>query len=308
MSDVIGVDIGGTHTKVGGMKSHGEFLRGYSFPTKSDRPFSEFSERLLSELAEYCLKNEIDFSETIIGVGCPNYNPKTGMLVSPPNLSWGSFDLQQSLRSAIHPNLHVENDANLAAWGEFSFGGAVEVKDFIVLTLGTGVGSGIFANGKPFLGSTGIGAEAGHIVVGEKNILCGCGGADHLESYSSVTAMKNYVKKNLQLDWDYPEMVEAFVSGDDRMQGCFQYASKYLAAGIASLISMFSPSKVILTGGGLAAGDKYLAMIQSDLDKYLFPNLRGSFALSLSQMPPSQGAVKGAIAFGMHQSKNRQLK
>jgi len=295
---VIGIDIGGTNTKIGAYGNH-DFYQSISFPTQAQKPFEDFKSNLNHHLSHYCNTHNIDLKNTKIGVGCPNVNSKTKELLNPPNLSWGNLAIQKGLRESIHENVYFENDANLAAFGEYKFGSATNLKNFIVITMGTGIGSGIFIDGKLYVGSTGLGGEVGHMTIGSEGIICGCGGRDHFESYCSVSGLVSIARQKMNQEMNYPELVALFHKKDSLAVEIFNESAKNFAIAIANLIALFSPEKIILTGGGMNIGKSFIEMIQSHIPTYVFQKNHQIASVEMSESISSQGAVRGAIAYAL---------
>ena len=174
---VLGVDIGGTNTKFGFVDRAGKCLASASMPTDADQPAGQFFQRLQrnANLLFGALKAEHELAG--IGIGAPNANYHKGTIEHPPNLGWDFVDVRAELASFFSVPSAVTNDANAAALGEMLFGAARGMKDFIVITLGTGLGSGIVANGELIYGADGFAGEIGHTIVDPNGRRCGCGQA-----------------------------------------------------------------------------------------------------------------------------------
>lgn len=293
----LAIDIGGTNTKFALIHENGEILESQRFRTHAQRPFDEFSDELFRSTSAYLKSNSLTLGDVCIGVGCPNYSFYQNRLIAPPNLGWGSIDLKLLLEQKFDSDVHIENDANVAAMGEKLWGGGKDCDDFIVLTVGTGIGTGVFSQGSLLRGHSGLAGEGGHIIVGEQGRPCGCGGFDHFESYCSVPAIKNTVLKLTNKEMRYHDIVDLFRSGDSTVLKAFEWTSAYFAKGLNNLVACFSPQKIILAGGGMVVGEIYLEMIQKNLNNILYRNLKSTFDIEVSSLSTSEGAILGAAAF-----------
>jgi glucokinase len=264
---VLGIDIGGTNSKVGLIDESGSIAFREIFPTKSEESFDIYLPRL---------KEIVDKLLTItgkvpigIGVGAPNANFLTGMVHEPPNLSWGSVDLKKRFEELFKLPTFVDNDANLAAVSELLWGCASGVKHLLVVTLGTGVGTGIIIDGNVLQGAFGGAGEGGHIEIVPNGRACGCGGAGHLEAYASATGMKLTIKEILGSDVDLALLGTALKSGDKDALKIFGESAKYLGKGLASMATILFPEMVVLTGGVMNAGPIFLEMIRAEFEKMI---------------------------------------
>jgi glucokinase len=290
---ILGIDIGGTNTKLGVVNKEGKVLVKNVFETKADQDISIFLTQLKVEVD----KISRDYSFDKVGIGSPNYSSKTGFLASPPNLSWGSINLKKLIEETLpHYEISIENDANIAAVGEKIYGEARALSDFIVITVGTGIGSGIFINNKLFTGLSGLAAEAGHIQIASNNRSCGCGGFDHFESYCSVSGMKKtYLEITGEKEVSYRNLVSRFNKDDEVAIKVFEMTAKHFANGLSTIAALFSPERFILTGGGMTNGDKFLKLIQ---DQYISTSycLQSHIPIGISSIAKEDGAILGAAA------------
>lgn len=191
---VLGIDIGGSFTKVGLVTQKGEIVAKTVFKTDAQQPFSSFMKKLEQEVDTLTSGLESGTSILFVGVGAPNANPYTGQIENPPNLNWGALTpLAKTVNQAFKLPVTIANDANAAALGEMLFGAAKGMKNFVALTLGTGLGSGIIADGKLLIGEHGAAGELGHVNVDPHGRSCNCGLRGCLETYASVTGIKRTV-------------------------------------------------------------------------------------------------------------------
>ena len=197
---VLGIDIGGTNTVYGLISKDGKVVHHESIPTNGSLPIADLLDRLDSKVNE-ALSSFPEIEEIIgVGIGAPNGNHFTGMIQDPPNLSWGNVDVITLFSETFNCKVDLTNDANAAALGEKHFGIAKDMKDFVVITLGTGLGSGIFCGGRLLYGHDGFAGEMGHISIDFNGRLCNCGNKGCLEAYVSATGIKNTIQKLLEKD------------------------------------------------------------------------------------------------------------
>lgn len=290
---ILGIDIGGTNTKLGIVDDKGVVLTKSTFPTQADKNISIFLENLKIEVDK--IADEFSFSK--IGIGSPNYSSKTGFLASPPNLSWGSINLKKFILN-LFPGyeITIENDANIAAVGEKIYGEGKALSDFIVITVGTGIGSGIFIDNKLFTGLSGLAGEAGHIQIASNKRKCACGGYDHFESYCSVSGIKTtYMELTGESQVSFRELVSRFHNDDPMAVEVFTLSAKHFSNALSSLAALFSPERFILTGGGMSNGDKFLSLIQKEYSINGYA-LQKHIPIAISNIAKEDGAILGAAA------------
>lgn len=305
----IGVDIGGTSTKIGVVTRDGKILMEEHFPSHAHEPFSVFStifqeriQRLMDELNPmYHLLG--------VGVGAPMAQPFLGIMTMPTNFpGWKTnVPIVKMIEKATNLPTYLTNDANTAALGEWYFGAAKGMKNFIVLTLGTGLGSGIVANGKLLQGEQGMAGEMGHIIASPGGRRCMCGRRGCLETYASVTGIKRTVAK-LMADLEIPsklrdvtynnldglQITQAALDGDILAKKAFAYTGKILGRKVADAVAYFNPEAVILAGGLAKAGDILLKPIERQMNKFLFNAFKNSVNLMISETANANAAVTGA--------------
>jgi glucokinase len=292
----IGIDIGGTNTKLALVDRDGNLSHYSSFPTEGQNPSADFIHRVSLKIKELI---EISGSESItgIGIGAPNAKPLEGAIVNPPNLSWKRFDLVKDLQT-VFPNLVIklENDANVAAYGEAEFGLGEEANNFIVVTLGTGIGTGIFTNGQLMAGSDHTGAEGGHITIIPDGRLCNCGGKGHFEAYASVTGIKNTAREVLGKDYLFRDLVQMLDNHEQPAIEIFNQTIYYLSLGLSSMATLFLPDRIILTGGVSAVMERFLPDIQKTFEELIFPSFKGRVPICLTQIENQYSAILGGAS------------
>jgi glucokinase len=234
---------------------------------------------------------------------------------NPPNLNWGaSTNLVELFRRLHNLPVAITNDANAAALGEMYFGGARNMEDFLVITLGTGLGSGIVANGELLYGAGGFAGELGHTVVEPQGRQCGCGKKGCLEAYVSATGLCRTTFALLAERRDpsplrelsYQQMTARTVAaaahtGDPIARAAFEMTARVLGMKLADAVAHTGPEAIFLTGGLASAGELLLTPTQRYLEEFLFSAYRGKVRLLLSQMPEGTGAILGAAALIWHE-------
>ena len=311
---VLGVDIGGTNTVFGIVDARGHVVASSSIKTKKHADFDDYIENLREEVNRLLIANEAEDKIQGIGIGAPNANYYTGEIQNPPNLPWGPvIPLAEKVSKAFNGiPVAITNDANAAALGEMTYGAARGMKDFIMITLGTGVGSGIIVNGQLVYGHDGFAGELGHLVVKRTNgRICGCGRTGCLEAYCSATGVartaREYLEirkdpsvlRNLQIeDITSKDVYDAAVAGDAMAMEIFEYTAKILGDAFADMVAFSSPQAIRLFGGLAKSGDLLLKPLKEEFEKMLFPIYRGKTKILLSELKESDAAVLGASALG----------
>ena len=307
---VLGIDLGGTQTKIGFVKEDGEVLGWDVFPSLADQDFIHFVNQLKEkyEALKKTVKEEIVIKGT--GLGAPNANFYTGNMEKAVNFKWGeTVPLVKAIEKALGCKVVITNDANLVAIGEQVYGVGKGMKNFIVLTLGTGVGSGFIVNGELLLGHDGMAGEMGHVNVNPDGRLCNCGSKGCLETYASVTGIKRTVFKLLAdmkrpsalREYSYNELTgkmiaEAALEGDPVAMRAFEYTGEILGTKLADAGAYFSPEAIILAGGLTKAGDLLLIPTKRSMEKRIFQAFRGKIKLMISDMGQKYDGVLGAAA------------
>ncbi len=306
---VLGVDIGGTNTKFGFVDRGGNCRASTSMPTDSHKPADLFFEKLYQN-ATALLGSLPQGHELIgIGVGAPNANYRKGTIEHPPNLGWDYVDVRSQLGQYTSVPVAITNDAKAAALGEELFGAAQGMKDFIVITLGTGLGSGIVSNGELIYGADGFAGEIGHTIVDPEGRQCGCGRHGCLETYCSATGLCRTVQE-LLCDTMEPsslraishaeltaEMVsEAAHQGDRLALRAFEYTGHILGMKLSDSVAHLSPEAIILFGGLAAAAELIFIPTKRSLEEHLFPVFRNKVKLLPSKLTEGNTAILGASA------------
>ena len=315
MTEVVaGIDIGGTNTVYGLVTRSGEIIAQGKLRTAKYPDVDDFVVVLSDAIA--LLKSENKNIKLLgIGIGAPNANYHKGTIELAPNLAWkGIVPLASLISKRSKVKVVMTNDANAAAMGEMIFGSAKFIKDFIILTLGTGLGSGIVINGEVVYGHTGFAGELGHTIVVPGGRECGCGRQGCLETYASATGlvrttllMLSEIKDPSTLR-DLPPsklssriVAEAALKGDKIALEAFDYTAEILALGIVNAVTFSSPKAIFLFGGLAQAGDLLFDPVREYVDENVQPIFKGTFEVLPSGLPESNAAVLGAAALAWNE-------
>ena len=310
---VVGMDIGGTNTVFGIVDQRGNVLATDSVKTQSYAKIEDYVEAVSSKLLP--LIESVGGVEKIkgMGVGVPNGNYYNGTIEFAPNLPWkGVIPLAALFEEAIGVPTALTNDANAAAIGEMTYGAARGMKDFIMITLGTGVGSGIVINGQLVYGHDGFAGELGHVVVRRENgRACGCGRKGCLETYCSATGVARTAREFLvarpepSLLRDIPaeeivskDVYDAAVKGDKLALDIFEFTGRILGEALSDFIAFSSPEAIVLFGGLAKSGDYIMKPIKKALDENVLKIYEGKTKLLVSELKDADAAVLGASALG----------
>ena len=323
----VGIDIGGTRTKIGIVDAAGNvcanaIIAMSAYPRESDYP--AYVDKLCSEIQRLLALQEGDYEVVGIGMGAPmaNYNNCTidnpGNLWTPDNVSDQHnriFPIAKDILARFESDaklngtkIVVTNDANAAAIGEMVYGGAKGMKNFVVVTLGTGVGGGIVLNGGLINGHRGVGGELGHIVVQPEGRQCGCGLRGCIEPYASATGIVRTVTNWLN-ETDEPSILrsvdpekieskdisDAALAGDALAKRAYEYTGDLLGKCLANILPILDPEAIFITGGLAKAGNLILEPTEKAMRASLL-RIYGDVKLALSQINDDNAAVRGASA------------
>ena len=308
---VVGIDVGGQTSKLGVVDARGTVLAQTVIRTDT---YSEVAP-YIAELAEAVRKviKEAGAEGKIrgVGVGAPNGNYYTGEIENAPNLVWGREKVKfaKLLSDALNGlPVALTNDANAAAVGEMTYGAARGMKNFIMITLGTGVGSGIVINGEVVYGHDGFAGELGHTsAVRNNGRTCGCGKTGCLETYASATGVARTAREWLELT-DEPSLLrnldsiaskdvyEAAKEGDKLALKIFEFTGKILGRSFADFIAFSSPEAIVLFGGLARSKEFLLAPMEEAMNANVLPLWRNKVKIVFSQLKESDAAILGASA------------
>lgn len=309
----VGIDIGGTNTVFGIVDANGSILASGSIKTGAYEKAETYVNEVCKHLLPLIEANGGVEKIKGIGVGAPNGNYYTGNIEFAPNLPWkGVVPLAALFEERTGIPTALTNDANAAAIGEMTYGAARGMKDFIMITLGTGVGSGIVINGQMVYGHDGFAGELGHVIVRRENgRLCGCGRKGCLETYCSATGVTRTAREFLENRTDdsllraipadqitSKDVYDAAVKGDKLAQDIFDFTGTILGEALADFIAFSSPEAIVLFGGLAKSGDYIFKPIQKAIDDNVLPIYKGKAKLLLSELKDADAAVLGASALG----------
>lgn len=318
-SYVVGIDIGGTNTAFGIVDTRGTVIAGGSIKTGKHVEFDDYVNQLYTEISRIIEQENLTGQIAGIGVGAPNANYYSGNIEYAPNLYWMHdgkrleiIPFAETLKEKFGIPVAITNDANAAAIGEMTYGAARGMKDFIMITLGTGVGSGIVINGQVVYGHDGFAGELGHVTMRRNNgRLCGCGRTGCLEAYASATGVARTAREYLETRKDEStlrnlpideitskDVFDAAVAGDALAREVFEFTGNMLGEAFADFIAFSSPKAIILFGGLTKAGEILMRPIRESLDRNILPIFRGKASVILSELKEGDAAVLGASALG----------
>ncbi len=307
---LVGVDIGGTNTTFGIMDIENNILFEKSFQTKSEEGIDSFIERLVDLIKSEYLKLEDKYALSGIGIAAPSANYLSGTIESSANLNWGNINLIEIMKKHFDLPMALINDANAAALGEYNFGAGRGMNNFILLTLGTGLGSGIFINGKLLHGQNGLAGELGHTIIDSNGRKCSCGRNGCLETYVSAVGLKrsafyflchSYEKSELR-NINFKELTgkkisELAHSGDPIALKAFDFTGEILGRAMANAVTFFFPEAIILFGGLAEADSLLLDPAKFYFDKYLLNIYKGKVKILKSELQNGRAAVLGTCNF-----------
>lgn len=295
----LGVDIGGTNTVVGLVDQEGNVLGSDSVKTQSLPVLEEYVKTVSNMAKELLQKHNVALSNVVgMGIGAPNANYYTGNIEKAPNLPWkqDKVPLAKMISDELGIKVTITNDANAAALGEKMYGAAKNINDFIMITLGTGVGSGIVIDGKLVYGHDGFAGELGHVIVERDGRLCGCGRKGCLETYCSATGIVRTAKERNTPFQTSKDIYDAAVKGDETAIDIFRETGTRLGRALADMVVFSSPEAFILFGGLAKAGDFIVKYTREAMEENLMPIYKGKVKILLSEMKDADAAVLGASA------------
>lgn len=312
----VGIDIGGTNTAIGIVDEAGNVVVKGGVDTPSHGDAERYVKEIGASVKDMAKKLKLtnpDSEIMGIGIGAPNGNYYSGTIEYAPNLSFkGIVHLVELMRAEFpeYQSVALTNDANAAAIGEMVYGGAKGMKNFVMYTLGTGVGSGVVVNGDLVYGHDGFAGECGHTTLIPGGRVCGCGAHGHLEAYCSAPGMKRTAFEllayynagdSLLADKSFNELsskmiYEAAVKGDKVALEVFEKTGQYLGQGLADTVHHLSPEAIFLFGGPTAAGDYIFKPLRESLEAHLLPIFKNKIKILPSELSAGDAAIVGASA------------
>ncbi|WP_290395618.1 ROK family protein, partial [uncultured Duncaniella sp.] len=305
---VLGIDIGGTNTVFGIVDARGVVLASSSIKTQKHADFDDYLDELHTEVIRLLEANDALDKILGIGIGAPNANYYTGTIEGKVNLPWPSpLPLAQIVSEKFGIPVAITNDANAAAIGEMTYGAARGLRDFIMITLGTGVGSGIVINGQLVYGHDGFAGELGHTIIRRNNgRLCGCGRTGCLEAYCSATGVARTAREFLEIREDESllrelpidaitskDVYDAAIKGDKLAKEIFEYTGNILGEAFADFTVFSSPEAIILFGGLAKSGDLLMRPLRESMEKNMLHIFKGKVKVIPSELKEADAAVLG---------------
>ncbi|MCC6567971.1 MAG: ROK family protein [Anaerolineales bacterium] len=314
MSLTIAVDLGGTHIRVASYNSE-SITPVAHFRTRTNAREPGVFDRLVQ-----AIENVWDAKATSIGVASPGpLDPYTGTILATPNIpEWQNFPLASKLSEHFGVPVHIDNDANMAGFGEWTFGAGKGHHNLVYLTISTGVGGGVICNDTLLQGFHGLGAELGHMIVDPNGPPCGCGKHGHVEAFSSGTAIARYAAEQIQAGQKSPlrfddaqrelsqgqltakQLADAALQGDPLAISAFARAGHYLGIAVANYLAIFDPSIVIFGGGVSQVGDLLFKPFEESLREHTFhPHYLDDLVIAKAALGDDVGLL-GALAWARY--------
>lgn len=315
----VGIDIGGTNTSIGLINREGKVLYEQAMATQTREHFEDFVADMYHEITLGIQQLNEPCQIAGIGIGAPNANFYSGCIENAANLRWkGTIHIVSLFKKHIDVPVFLTNDANAAAIGEMIYGGAKQMKDFIVVTLGTGLGSGIVVNGKLLYGHDGFAGEMGHMIVERNGRLCGCGRKGCLETYVSATGLvrtaseqlANYNKPSILNKISYSQLTskqvaDAANSGDEVAKAAVLKTARILGEALADVSVITSPKAIFLFGGLTKAGALLIDEVKHHMEKNMLYLFKDKIQLLISELGDN-AAIMGASALVWAELENQQ--
>ena len=306
----VGIDLGGTNIKGGLVRRDGTVVIKKSIKTEADGGADHVIQRIAGLVSDLVAEGKIDRAEIAgVCVGSPGpLDSKTGVIFDAPNLGWRDVSMRENLEPLVGMPVFVENDANVAAYGEAWVGAAKDSKCTILLTLGTGIGGGIVIDGELWRGVTDTAAELGHMSINYDGPVCGCGTRGCIEVYASAPAVARRMREAVEsgrdsslkakilggIEVDSKAIYEAAVEGDALSREIIEETGRFLGIAVASYVNIFNPDYVILHGGMVNAGDMLLGPLVEEMKGRCFEASRRDLKILPSALKGDAGIVGAA--------------
>jgi len=317
---VIGLDIGGTTIKIGLINRSGDIIEKWEIPTNKEEKGTYIVDDIWHSVASHLDELKVNHNDIIgIGAGAPGFiDSESGKVHEAVNVGWKNFELAAKLKEVSGLTVFLENDANIAALGENWKGAGERAKDLLVMTLGTGVGSGIIANGAILTGTNGTAAEIGHIIVDPDGYPCNCGRVGCLDTIASATGIVHqamdqitaHPKSDLSAYYnkkgkiDSKDVFDLAAQGDNICKEIINRTGKILGAELARAAMLINPSKIIIGGGLSRAGDQLLHIIIKYFQAYALPRVSRVCEVKLAELGNDAGII-GAAYYALQQYPRR---
>lgn len=312
MELVAGIDLGGTDTKFGLVSREGKLFAYDSIPTNPDVDYRTFFKSLSDKIKELLEDLGPDYHLAGVSVGAPTGSQQDGTIDNASNLNWPrELPVANILSALFNLPVTVSNDANAAAVGEMLFGIAQDKKNFLCVTLGTGLGSGVVIDGRLVLGTRGHAGEMGHVIVVDDGRLCGCGRKGCLETYASATGIVKTAKE-LQASGEFDRSLLNFSDNgsltakkitiaakqeDPLALKAFDITGRILGKGLANAVALLNPELIVLTGGLARSKGLILDPTRKSMEENLLNIYKGTVDVKLSEISSKNTAILGAAAF-----------
>lgn len=316
---LLGVDIGGTTVKIGIVSEVGDIIKKWEIPTNLSNDAKEIPNDIWNSIDQHLSELQIERENVIgIGAGAPGFvNTDTGEVAIAVNLGWKNFKLGEKLSSLSNLPVYVDNDANIAALGENWKGSGELVDNLIAITLGTGVGGGIIANGKIISGANGTAGEIGHMTVTDKGEKCNCGRIGCLETIASATGIGRLAEEKVkaseltELEAVYnangkltaKDVFDAAGKQDQVALDVINYVTDVLGLTIANIATIINPSKIVIGGGVSKAGQALLLPLKKSFSRYALPRLDEGCSFVIAELGNDAGIIGGAYLVKQNQAE-----
>jgi len=311
----IGIDIGGTNTEIGLIDSTGKLLIENTIPTLSSESFNDFLKVLDLEIIEFIKQSPLHISG--IGIGIPGANVTTGFVEAPENFNWGKINICKILELKYNLPIKILNDADAAAIGELHFGVAKDLKNFVHVTLGTGVGNSTIVNGTIITGHLGIAGEIGHSKVYPSNRMCSCGKRGCLETYVSANGIKRTVfellcneKTDSKLkEYSYSQLTSKIITdfaktNDPIAVEAYLHTGKVLGEKLATVIGLINPEAIVFSGGLISAGKFLFDPMTKSIDENLLNMHKNTVEIRFSDSSKNY-AILGAVSLFLRNNSRK---
>lgn len=296
---IIGIDIGGTNTKVGLFSSDGSLVKYFSLKTDKNTSSENFIKNLSDQIhLELSTLSPIGKAQIVgVGVGAPMANYFSGKIDFASNLGWKDVPLKNYFEKYLKTQVVIENDANLAAIGEKKWGAGKDLNHFILITLGTGVGTGLILNGQLHRGHMSRGGEGGHILIpSDQKRKCSCGGVNHLESFLGASGIRQTIEEITGEDWSLEKFNQEIKINNPLAIRVLEKISQELALGMVSMSVLTGVESFILGGGISKLGEIFNQMILNKFNELVHFSLKNNVSIKTSLLSSDKGAIYGGAA------------
>ncbi|WP_440895849.1 ROK family glucokinase [Amphibacillus sp. Q70] len=315
---LLGVDIGGTTVKIGIIKEQGEIVDKWEIPTQIEEKADQIPTDIWASIVKKITEHQINKEQLIgIGAGAPGFvDAETGDIAVAVNLGWKDFPLGKILRELSGLHVFIENDANIAALGENWLGSGQLADNLIAITLGTGVGGGLIANGRIISGVNGTAGEIGHMTVVKNGAPCNCGRQGCLETIASATGISRIAEDTIMRYSDSilvttfkeknkltaKDIFSAYEKEDKCAIEVVEEITDVLGLAISNIATILNPSKIVIGGGVSKAGDLLLNPLKKAYQKYALPRTFEGSSFAIASLGNDAGIIGGAYLVKQNQS------